>query len=129
VRGVILDASAILCVLLRERGADQVIAELANAHVSTVNLAEVLTRLVAGSVAVEAALAQVLRLQPVLHDFDQTLATSVAELRPATKAFGLSFGDRACLALARALNMPVLTGDRRMADSHGAVDLDIRMIR
>ncbi len=36
-------------------------------------------------------------------------ALAVATLRPLTKAQGLSLGDRACLALAHRLNLPVLT--------------------
>lgn len=127
--GVILDASAILAVLLREPGADNVIAELSDAHVSTVNLGEALTRMSDSSVAVKDALDQILRLQPAIHDFDQAMASSIAELRLLTKQYGLSLGDRACLALAGSLGLPVLTSDRRMAEAREVLCLDIRLIR
>lgn len=127
--GVILDASAILAVLLREPGADNVIAELSDAHVSTVNLGEALTRMADSSVAVKDALDQILRLQPAIHDFDQAMASSIAELRLLTKQYGLSLGDRACLALAGSLGLPVLTSDRRMAEAREVLGLDIRLIR
>lgn len=35
-----------------------------------------------------------------------------AELRPLSKAFGLSLGDRACLALGLVQNLPMMTADR-----------------
>lgn len=54
---------------------------------------------------------------------------NAAALRPLTKPFGLSLGDRACLALAQRLGVPVLTSDRRMADAAPASDLQIDTIR
>jgi PIN domain nuclease of toxin-antitoxin system len=36
-------------------------------------------------------------------------------LRQTTRQFGFSLGDRACLALARRLQLPVLTADRDWA--------------
>lgn len=41
-------------------------------------------------------------------------AMTCAALRPATRAQGLSLGDRACLALGRRLSVPVLTGGPAM---------------
>lgn len=127
--GVVLDASAVLAVLLREPGSEAVIAELDAAHLGAVNLGEVLTRLSDGSVGVAPALDQVLRLRPAIHAFDLAMARLVGDFRPVTKALGLSFGDRACLALARTLCMPVLTSDRRLAEAAAATGLDIRLIR
>ena len=39
-------------------------------------------------------------------------ATTIAKFRPLTKSAGLSLGDRACLALGKRLNLPVLTADK-----------------
>jgi ribonuclease VapC len=39
-------------------------------------------------------------------------AVNIAKLRPLTKTYGLSLGDRACLSLAIRLQIPVLTADR-----------------
>jgi PIN domain nuclease of toxin-antitoxin system len=54
-------------------------------------------------------------------------AALAASLRPKTDPLGLSLGDRACLALALARGVPVLTADRQW----GSLDLgiDIRLIR
>ncbi len=45
-------------------------------------------------------------------DFTEDLAWDAARLRPLTKQYGLSLGDRACLALAIKLNVPALTADK-----------------
>jgi PIN domain nuclease of toxin-antitoxin system len=43
---------------------------------------------------------------------DEAQALEIAKLRPLTRAFGLSLGDRACLALAMAEGAKVLTADK-----------------
>jgi PIN domain nuclease of toxin-antitoxin system len=47
-----------------------------------------------------------------VHDFDQQQARITGDLIFKTREFGLSFGDRACLALGIALGVPVCTTDR-----------------
>ena len=48
-------------------------------------------------------------------------------LRPITKSIGLSFGDRACLALGIILNQPVLTTDRLWGSIN--VGVEVRLLR
>jgi ribonuclease VapC len=57
-------------------------------------------------------------------DFDRALAMRAGLMRRATRAQGLSLGDRACLALAERLALPVLTADRVWAD----LDLGIEVV-
>jgi len=38
-------------------------------------------------------------LDIVIRDFDKDLAKIASEIRPLTRKFGLSLGDRSCLAL------------------------------
>ena len=45
-------------------------------------------------------------------DFTADLAWEAARLRPLTKQYGLSLGDRACLALAIKLKIPAVTADK-----------------
>jgi len=47
--------------------------------------------------------------------FDASDAVGAGLLRAATRPFGLSLGDRACLQLATRLKLPVLTTDRQWA--------------
>ena len=55
--------------------------------------------------------------------FDADAAFASAALRRATKDHGVSLGDRACLALAHALDRPALTCDAAWA----ALDLPARV--
>jgi PIN domain nuclease of toxin-antitoxin system len=124
---IVLDASALLALMLEEPGCDMVRAHLDDAAISAVNLAEVYTRIAEkkGSVATARSVVEGLGLS--IYDFNHGLAEAVADLRPATRSVGLSLGDRTCLALAKSLSAAVLTSDRRMAEAQ--VGLDIRLIR
>jgi PIN domain nuclease of toxin-antitoxin system len=120
---VVLDASALLSLILDEPGAADVAAQLAGSRLSTVNLAEVAQRLAdRWSDAQVGALLGGFPFQVI--DFDRATAMRAGVLRRATKAHGLSLGDRACLALAERLDAPVLTADRAWAD----LDLGIEVV-
>lgn len=125
----VLDASATLAVILAEAGAEMVLENMADAHLSTVNMSETMTKLIEYGMTLEQACRQIDRLELNVHVFDAELASSVAILRQPTKQLGLSLGDRACLALGQSLNLPILTSDRRMAEAKDIVGIDIRMIR
>jgi PIN domain nuclease of toxin-antitoxin system len=117
----------LLAFLNDEPGAAAVEAELPRAAVSSVNLSEAATVLVEhGADPVEVrTLLDGLGLDVI--PFDANLAYRAAALRPATRPFGLSLGDRACLALAEHLEIAVLTADkswRRLKTS-----IEIRLIR
>lgn len=126
---MVLDASAVLAALMSEAGSDLVVPHLADAHAGTVNLSESITKLIEYGVTPDVAAEQILRLELSVHDFDLGQARRAAALRSPTKKFGLSLGDRACLALAQHLDMPILTSDRRMAEAKDVLGIDIRMIR
>jgi PIN domain nuclease of toxin-antitoxin system len=109
---IVLDASALLALLLEETGHERVAAAFAGARLSTVNLAEVLTRITRDGMPAATVL-EALRQSPlVLVDFDPEQALRAAELLPHTRHLGLSLGDRACLALAQSLSAGVMTADR-----------------
>lgn len=121
---VVLDASALLALILREPGGEQVGATLDGARISAVNLAEVVARLVDLGASAEAAGAAARRLGLAVVPFDGAAALRAGELRTDTRRCGLSLGDRACLALAEAAGLPVLTADRAWAE----LDLDIEVV-
>ena len=107
----ILDASVILAFLQGEAGAKRVADCLSRGAVSTVNLAEVATRLIDRGMP-EVEVRQVLdSLRLEIVPFDGDLAYAAAFLRDGTKPFGLSLGDRACLALAAREKIVALTAD------------------
>ena len=109
---VVLDASALLAVLRAEPGAERVEARLEGAIIGAVNLSEVVAKLIEDGVPEPQIRLAIGRLELDLHAFDAEHAYIAGILRKATRAFGLSFGDRACLALARSLGAPALTADR-----------------
>src|SRR5947208_3396580 len=106
----ILDASALLALLNDEKGSEQVEETIAlGAAISTVHVAEVISKLSDDGIP-ETTVSQMLCLPgSEIVDFNHLLAHQAGGLRPLTKHMGLSLGDRACLALARARNLPVLT--------------------
>ena len=121
---VVLDASAIIAVLFKEPGADKLTLELLkNATASTVNLAEVQTKLVREGVdpdeAWKDALAPIAEAESFTSEQAQIAGTLVAKTRP----WGLSLGDRACLALAVVLKAPVYTTEQTWRN----LKLDIRI--
>jgi PIN domain nuclease of toxin-antitoxin system len=125
----LLDASALLAALFDEPGGDYVFDVLSDAHISVVNLSEVYATLLDGGATFEEAQAIVIPLPLRIRSFRSDHALQAARMRPLTKRFGLSLGDRACIAHAIINDMPVLTSDRRMAEAKETVGIDIHMIR
>ncbi len=109
----VLDASAILAILHLERGAEQLTAEILDEAVaSTVNLAEVQTKLVKGGLAPDEAWGHALSTVTATEHFTSEQARIAGDLITKTEKYGLSLGDRSCLALAIALKAPVYTADQ-----------------
>ncbi|HET7371264.1 MAG TPA: type II toxin-antitoxin system VapC family toxin [Gammaproteobacteria bacterium] len=107
----VLDASALLALLQDEPGAARVAAVLPDAAIGSVNLAEVVGKLVDKGMP-PALVKETLRtLDLDVREFSENLAYAAGELRTSTARLGLSLGDRACLALTQHLGMPVLTAD------------------
>jgi ribonuclease VapC len=109
----VLDASALLAVLNAEPGADNLPPSLLHDAVcSTVNLAEVQSKLVDRGIQPDDAWAAA--LSPIREPavFTEEHAKTAGSLVAQTRSLGLSMGDRACLALAISLNAPVYTADR-----------------
>ena len=57
--------------------------------------------------------------------FDPAQALDTGLLRPPTRTRGLSLGDRACLALARARGLPAYTAERSWATLNLGVDIHL----
>ena len=112
---VVLDTSAVLAMLNEEPGAERVQAALTQAVIGTVNLAEVVTKL-RGDGLSEAEVEEVVGLFNFdIRPLTAAQAVAVGHLRPATRAFGLSLGARACLVLAAELGATALAADRDWA--------------
>lgn len=107
----VLDSSAVLALLLAEPGSEQVRAALPGALLSTVNLAEVVSKLNERGMPADETRAAVEATGVEWVDFTADQACAAGALRGETRAAGLSLGDRACLALARLRSLPAITAD------------------
>lgn len=128
--GCVLDASAVIALLRDEPGADRVWpAVQTGAVISAVNLAEVISKMLDKGTSKELVASSMAVLDLEVIGLDAEAALQTAWLRPMTRTAGLSLGDRACLALARARQVPVLTADRPWLALAEVLALDIRCIR
>jgi PIN domain nuclease of toxin-antitoxin system len=109
----VLDASALIAFLRKEPGAEQVAAVLTRSCISGVNLAETYGKMVEYGKTLEEVAYQVERLRIPVIPFDAEQARIAASLWKATRAAGLSLGDRACLALAMKVARPAFTTEGR----------------
>lgn len=123
----VLDASAILALLLDEPGSDFVHRAGPDAIVSAVNLSEVIAKMLDRGSHLALILERLAKFDFRVISFDQVYSQKAAALRDLTRDRNISFADRACLALGLETGLPIFTGDKEWAD----LDLkaDIRLIR
>lgn len=123
---VVLDATAILALLGEEAGAGMVRAHAGEAIVSAVSIAEVLETQIRRGYPAERAAERLAAMPWRVVAFDASMARLAAELAPKTRAAGLGLAERACLALAQLLDLPVLTADPAWTQLR--LDITIRLI-
>lgn len=127
----VLDASAVLAWLWQEPGEARVGELLADSHclLSSVNLAEIASRALDKGLPKDqlGQLIASLDLEVVPYSPDDALETAL--LRLPTRPLGLSLGDRACLALARARSAVAVTADRAWLKIDTDIGVKIELIR
>jgi len=110
---VVFDASVMLALLQNEPGAEKLTNEiLENAVASAVNLAEVQSKLVKKGHPPEEAWEDALSPVTAVEPLTSEQAKIAGDLIAKTEKYGLSLGDRSCLALAIALQAPVYTAEQ-----------------
>jgi ribonuclease VapC len=124
---VVHDASSLLALAFREPGSDVVKANLRDSLISSVNWSEFVQKVQqrGGNITPLANILETLGLSIV--PFETSTAELAASLYPQTKPFGLSLGDRACLALALETQCEAYTADKTWASLQLAIP--IRVIR
>jgi len=126
VNKVVLDSSALLALLNREPGAEKLTTRLLSIAVcSTVNLAEVHSKLVSRGISESEAWNDSTAPLSELIDFTAGHAQIAGDLVRLTRLFGLSLGDRACLALGMDLGVPVYTADRAWKELRLPVQINV----
>ncbi len=111
---VVLDASALLALLLDEKGAEATARALDEGQtvVCAANLNEVVTRLALLGNAPKSIREALDPMKLRVIDVDEDLAFRAGFMAPEAKPLGLSMGDRLCLATAERMKATVLTTDR-----------------
>ena len=109
---IALDASAVLAVINSEPGAEMVQDAWTDASISAANYSEVIAKLVDTGLDDAEAIGVLEALPITVHALDAAQAQRAGLLRRWTREHGLSFGGRACLALAASLGLPAMTADR-----------------
>jgi ribonuclease VapC len=125
VASIVLDSSAVLAHLNREPGSERAAPLFGDALISAVNLSEVIAKLAERGASLGLIRSALSRYGLQIAAFDEELAERTGALRAKTKAFGLSLGDRACLALAERFALPVLTADRTWKDLNLSIDVQL----
>jgi PIN domain nuclease of toxin-antitoxin system len=96
---------------------------------SAVNFCEVASKLIERGYGPDETEAGLSRSNFTVEAVTRQDALAAAKLWPVTRRFGLSLGDRFCLALAVRLRRPALTADRRWGDLDLDVGIDVELIR
>lgn len=109
----VLDASALICLLRREPGWEQVAAFGMSCDLSAVNLVEVAYRLCSRGMPLEAVEPLVRPMVGQIVPFDDEQAFIAASIHSQTREFGLSLADCACLGLGLQRHATVITADRK----------------
>lgn len=117
----VLDSSAVLAWLRDEPGAEVVHPLLSAAVMSAANWSETYQKLLQHGVDAHRATSRLRTLGVRVEPLTETDALTAANLWIATRAAGLSLGDRCCLALAARLGLTTVTADTAWA----GLDLDI----
>jgi ribonuclease VapC len=126
---LVFDSSALLAAIFGEPGGDHVLQLVSDlgGSVSAVNWAEVATKMSDNGVKPKQVQQELSIFRLVVVPLDSATALKAAELREGTKHFGLSLGDRCCLALAAATPAAVVvTADRVWKSLKG---FDVQLIR
>jgi PIN domain nuclease of toxin-antitoxin system len=118
----VLDASALLSIVLDERGHERVDRILDRSRIHAVNLAEVVGRLVRSGMPAERAVATLHELQlEVEEGFGARQAEFCGALLGTRRDLGLSLGDCVCLTTAACSGAVAVTADRQWKQLDGTV--------
>lgn len=121
---IVLDSSVILANMLQEPGGEVFGNLTEDFRISTVNLAEIVSKLSERGQSLQIIQRAVSPLVDNSIDLSVSQAIQAGLWRKETKRFGLSMADRCCLALGLELGATVYTTDRAWA----GLDLGVTIV-
>ncbi len=125
----VIDTSVVLTLFKKETGwqtAEQLIPQSMTSEVNVIELATFLAR---KGMSDDTTKSVVERFPFTITPLNDAVIFLAAGLIRYTKPFGLSLGDRACLALASIKNLPVYTTDKIWLEVADKMDIDVQLIR
>ena len=122
----LLDTSALIALLKKESGYEVIENVIASSAISSVNLSELVAVLTRSGVSEQDIDEIISDLVPEIVPFCEAIRTG--KLAKLTQNYGLSLGDRACIALGITLGLPIYTADKVWAELK-LENTDIRLIR
>ena len=123
----VIDASALLAAIHKEKGGDIVEQNIDHCVISAVNWSEVLQKLERAGIDTDQIESALKALGLEVLDFTDEEARITSKLWKPSKTLGLSLADRACLATGIHLNTQVITADKAWAEME--IDIEIVLIR
>ena len=122
---IVLDASEFITLLAKENGFEIVKQHLKNAVISSVNVAEIYKYCMDKQQLTESDCKNIMAISGIkIIDFSNEHALISAKIYSQISKYGLSLGDRACIALAISTSSPLLTCDQIWQQ----VKLDVEVI-
>ena len=110
---IVFDSSVLIMLFAKEPGYESVRQNLKHAIISTVNIAEVYKYCIEVQNLTEDDCRNLIKLSGIkIIDFCEEQALISAKIIKQTKQYGLSLGDRGCLALAMSKNYSIFTCDK-----------------
>ena len=125
----VIDTSAVFVDLQGEPGAEEARKWLRDAAISSVNLHEIVAKATEKGATPDQARELIAKLRLSVHSHDADAAIEAGLMRVATKTKGLGLGDRACLALAKQLNLPAVTADGAWVELADELDVEVVIVR
>jgi ribonuclease VapC len=122
---VVFDTSAILALVKAELGWHKAAAVFPSAVLCTVNAAEVYTKFAEWQLPRHEQAKYQVMIEEIVVPFDHDLALRAGAFRSEIRQFGLSLGDRACLALAHRLGVRAMTTEKIWANLQIGVEIEV----
>ncbi|WP_341748898.1 type II toxin-antitoxin system VapC family toxin [Candidatus Tisiphia endosymbiont of Sialis lutaria] len=108
----LLDTSAIIALLKKEPGYKILEDVIASSSIASINLSELVSVLTRSNIAENEIDIIVADIVPEIIPFCENIAIKTGKLSRLTKDYGLSLGDRACIATGCYYNMEIYTTDK-----------------
>jgi PIN domain nuclease of toxin-antitoxin system len=122
---IVFDSSVLIMLFAKEPGYEKIRGYMRYAIISSINIAEVYKYCLEVQNLTEDDCRNLIKLTGIkIIDFCEEQALITAKIIKQTKQYGLSLGDRACIALAMLKDYQILTCDKIWQK----VDLDVEFI-